>query len=420
MKTFRTPRAAAVLLALAAPGLAGGAGAVQAAELSGRVALTYGSVTTAADSLSAMFGPVSHARFLGNARLQWQHSWGNVSVEIHDRLAVEIGPGVAIDNGLAALMPPAPPGNYLNLDRSFTDASGRRITQTIDRLSLGFSSPSLVVKLGRQTLTWGSGQTFHPMDLMAPFSPAATDTEFKPGVDMLYLQWLMKNGDDLELIAVPRRATAGGPATAQASTFGARYRGTPGAVSVEAILARDHGDSTAGIGLSGALGGAAWNAELVPTRLAGGQMRVSGLANISTAVDLAGHSAVISAEYFHNGFGLPGSGGALASLPPELRTRLARGQLFTLFRDYLALGASVELSPLTTLRAGGIVNLADNSSLSTLALDWSLSDNTSLILGGQFPAGRRGTEFGGLPLSGGGAPYAVPETSVYIQFRHYF
>ena len=122
-----------------------------------------------------------------------------------------------------------------------------------------------MVRVGRQALTWGSGLVFRPMDLFDPFSPSATDTEYKPGVDMLYVQRLFADGSDLQLIVAPRPQVKEGPLTADASSFALHYHLTLFGHQTTLLVARDHGDWVGGAGLNGALGGATWNVELVPT-----------------------------------------------------------------------------------------------------------------------------------------------------------
>ena len=258
------------------------------------------------------------------------------------------------------------------------------------------------------------------MDLVDPFAPNAVDTEYKPGVDMAYLQVLFDDGSDLQAVAAPRRARAGGPVSGNASTFALHYHRAIGAIGATVLVARDRADWTLGLGLSGPLGGMTWNAELVPTAEAGGATRVSGLVNISGAGALAGRATTFYAEYFRNGFGVPRGGTALNALPADLSARLTRGQLFTVSRDYLAGGLAWDWTPLATLSPGLIVNLDDGSLYASAEGNWSLSDNTSLRIGVQAPVGPRGTEFGGLPVSGSGAPYSAEPATAYLQLRHYF
>lgn len=394
------------------------AGSAQGQDITGRVELTYGSYTAPAGSLAAGLGFGDYGAFSGNARLMWSKRIGDWSAEAHYKLTANSGDGAAFSRAVSAFSMPVQ-RTYFDWDWTLSDTDELVASHGIDRLWLGYSTPNFVARFGRQALTWGAGTMFHPMDLVAPFSPDTTDTEFKPGVDMFYLQWLMKNGSDLEFITVPRREVAGGPATWNASTVALRYRTDLGDLGANVILAKDHGDLTAGLGLSGSLGGAAWNAELVPTRLADGTVLTSGLANISVATQVFEKTTVLVAEYYHNGFGLAAPG-ALDSLPTYLSERLALGQVFTTSQNYLGLGLTMELTPLVNLGTSAIINLDDQSYLALANLNWSLGDNSSLSLGAQMPGGSTGTEFGGLSLSGGSAPFATPQSSVFLQFRHYF
>ncbi len=276
------------------------------------------------------------------------------------------------------------------------------------------------MRVGRQAITWGSGLVFRPMDLFDPFSPSATDTEWKPGVDMLYVQRLFPDGSDVQFIVAPRPARQGGSPTADASSAAVHVHTTIAGDQATFLLARDHGDWVAGVGLNGALGGATWNVEVVPTFLRRGGTRVSALANISDAVTLFGRNATVFAEYFHNGFGDTNTALALATLPPELADRLARGQLFNTRRDYLAGGLTLEVTPLFTVSPTLIADLNDGSVLALAAGTWSLGDNLTLIAGAQAPIGPARTEFGGLPLSTGSPILFAPPAQVYAQLRRYF
>lgn len=413
---LRSSTFAAIALAL---GLAASpAGADNA--LHGRFELSALRAAAPATSLDAFLGTASHSDIGTNLRLTWQPNWGNWDFSLHYVLRGTTGEGVSLDRAKAAMLPPAPPATLFDLSDTITDAGNRQLTQTIDRLSLGYSTPNFVFRIGRQALTWGSGQVFHPMDLVDPFAPNAVDTEYKPGVDMAYAQFLFDDGSDLQAVAAPRPARRGGPATDGASTYALHYNRFSGALGTALLLARDRGDWTLGLGLSGPLGGASWNAEIVPTFEAGGAVKTSALLNISLAGALAGRNATFFGEYFHNGFGVAKQGTALDALPADLTARLVRGQLFTTSRNYLAGGMSLEMTPLLTLSPSIIANLDDGSYYASLQGNLSITDNTALVFGAQGPFGPRRTEFGGLPVSGNTAPYASEPSTAFLQLRHYF
>ena len=65
------------------------------------------------------------------------------------------------------------------------DAERHQLRGRTDRLSLTFRAPSLDITLGRQAISFGTGRIFTPFDLVAPFSPAVLDSQYKPGIDAL-------------------------------------------------------------------------------------------------------------------------------------------------------------------------------------------------------------------------------------------
>jgi hypothetical protein len=408
-----------VALALFGALAAGAAHAQSDNGLHGRVELSDSGLFSQGDSVEAALGAKDSDEGLASLRLTWEPTFGPWSLQIHGLTTVEAGPAVALGRAEATVLA-SPPATWLNLTATIANRDNLEAEATIDRLAVAYTTPDLVVRVGRQAITWGSGLVFRPMDLFDPFSPSATDTEWKPGVDMLYVQRLFPDGSDVQFIVAPRPARQGGSPTADASSAALHIHTTIAGHVATLLLARDHGDWVVGAGLNGALGGATWNVELVPTFLRRGGARVSGLANISNAITLFGRNATVFAEYFHNGFGDTNAALALTTLPPDLADRLARGQLFDTRRDYLAGGLTVEITPLFTLSPTLIANLNDGSLLVLAAGSWSLGDNLTLIAGAQAPIGPARTEFGGLPLSTGSPILFAPPAQVYAQLRRYF
>jgi len=92
-----------------------------------------------------------------------------------------------------------------NLTHVFTDSGKTAVLNRLDRLAVSYTSDKVVMKFGRQAISWGNGFIYTAMDIFNPFDPAAVDKEFKTGDDMLYGQYLRWNGDDLQGVMVFRR-----------------------------------------------------------------------------------------------------------------------------------------------------------------------------------------------------------------------
>ena len=401
-------------LAFAAPALADG--------IHGRLELQDVAAFDRADSLSAVLGVRNRDDALGDLRLTWQPRWNDWSFDLAYEASATYGDAPAFANASAALalLPQAPPATWWNLSDTFVNDRHLVASHKIDRLWLGYTGSHLVLRAGRQALTWGAGLVFRPMDLFDPFAPNATDTEYKPGTDMLYGQWLFDDGSDLQLVMVPRPVRKGGAPASNASSYALHFHTTLGRFQTTWLLARDHGDWVAGLGVNGALGGATWNLEAIPTFVRDGKTYTSALANISDATTLFGRDLTLFAEYYRNGFGLSARRYALANLPMPLLGRLVRGQVFDTGRDYLAVGATLQQTPLLAISPTLISNLNDGSVYGIAQATYSLRENLNLILGSQFAIGPNGPEFGGIPLAANLPVYAGEPTLFYIQLRQYF
>ncbi len=386
--------------------------------LHGRLQLQDIYATESSRSLAAQIGLPRRNDRTGELRLAWSPHLGAWRFDAAYVVGFIWGDGPSY-SPLASLSA-APPLTWWNLSNQFVAQKHLIATQRIDRLSIAYTATHVVLKLGRQALTWGAGIIFHPMDLFDPFAPDAIDTEYKPGTDMLYGQYLFDDGSDLQAVIVPRPAQEGGGLAVNASSFALHYHGSIGPYQTTLLVARDRGDVVAGLGFNGTLGGASWNAEIVPTFVHSAGTYTSLLFNLSDADTLWAHDVTGFAEYFRNGFGVSSRYYLLSQLPAPLVDRLQRGQVFTTGRDYLALGAQLQLTALLQFSPTLISNLDDHSLYALAEATYSLSDNLNLVIGAQLPMGPARTEFGGLPVLQPAAPYLEQPSRLYIALRRYF
>lgn len=308
----------------------------------------------------------------------------------------------------------------MQLTETIRDEGKFAAVQRLDRLSFGYAGEKLVVRIGRQAITWGNGLIFSPLDIVNPFDPVAVDTEFKAGDDMLYAQYLRGNGDDVEFAHVYRREPQTGKADTAVATTAVKYHGIHGDSEYELLLARHYNQATVGIGGNRSIGGAVLRGDLVWSESDyGGELQL--VTSLSYSWVLGGRNMSGVVEYYYNGFGQPSGRYDLASLSAnaELLNRLERGETFTLGRNYLAGGVLVEMSPLWQLNPNVFANLDDGSVLLQLISRHSLSDNAELLAALNLPIGPGGSEFGGIEL---GAPgrYLSTEVSLFAQFAWYF
>lgn len=399
------------------------AAAAQAADVGGRIKMDAIGYDAGGDTPDAALGHKTSGEVAAQLRLELSQDYSPWQFDAAWQLDARHGSAVERDHGIAAAYPALPYAgsdeSYWDLTDSLTNSGANQVIQRLDRLSVSYTTTAFVARLGRQALTWGSGLVFHPMDLVNPFQPVATDTAYKRGTDMAYGQWLLEDGSDIQLVMVPHRRHDSNAPGAGKTTWAAFANVVGDTLQWTLLAARDHADGVLGVGVNGPLGGATWNIELIPTFLDGGGTRASALANITQAGMLLNRNLSVFVELYHNGFGAGGDY-TVAQLDSDLLGRLERGQLFVTGRDYVSLGATWEWTPLLQLMPTLILNAHDGSALFDAQLSRSLTENASLKAGLRLPMGGKGTEFGGLELAPAAGLYVAREAQAFIRLEAYF
>lgn len=259
------------------------------------------------------------------------------------------------------------------------------IAQRLDRLWFGYTSEQVVLRVGRQALSWGNGLFFTPMDLVNPFNPAAVDTEFKSGDDLLYAQYLRDNGDDLQGAHVLRRNPATGEADARLATTALKYHGVLGDSEYDLLLADSYGAQVLGLGAAHSIRGAIWRADLVITDAAGGST-VQLVSNLSYGWTWRGKNVSGALEYYND----DGT-------------------------DYIAGSLMLEMSPLWTVTPTILAEASDAHALLQLISNYSLADNMRLLGSLNLPLGADGPRTADMP-----GLFPAIDWSLFAQFAWYF
>jgi hypothetical protein len=305
-----------------------------------------------------------------------------------------------------------------DLTHETTDRNRLAAVQRLDRLFLGYSGVRQSLRFGRQAVSWGNGLVFQPLDFVNPFSPIAIDKDYKTGDDMLYGQWLAGEKDDVQAIVLPRRDPATNRIESNQSSYAVKYRSRISGFDLDLLAARHFAENLAGVGVVKSVSGAIWRLDVSYTDLETGGSATSLVTNMDYSWTWGGKNVHGYAEYFRNGVGETGRANYV-SPNSELSERLARGELFTLARDYAALGLQVEFTPLFNLYTNLIANLDDGSKYLQLRGVYDWQQNVQLMTGVNLPSGNRGTEYGGVPVAGTSS-LASTGKSVYLKGTYYF
>jgi hypothetical protein len=261
--------------------------------------------------------------------------------------------------------------------------------QDVDRLALSYRNSNNLLVAGRSIISWGNGLIFNPLDFFNPFSPVALDTEYKPGVDMLYWQHSTTTRDDWQVLGVRKDGQ---------NSSAIRYRTVSGVLEWTATLASHRHGELAAWSFNLPIGGALLSSDVLHTRTSEGDAVSSGVVNIQHWVGVGDHTLSLAAEYFHNGFGLAETPISPFDLlqKPELANRLAAGELFTLGRDYTALSIGFDPHPLWQTRLSHLYNLRDHSALLFWHNSFDSSESTRFSLTATIPLGPSNKEYTGL------------------------
>ena len=305
----------------------------------------------------------------------------------------------------------------LDLTSTIAENDSTLVFHRLDRLSLTLIPSWGLVRVGRQAVTWGNGLVFNPMDLFNPFAPVEIDRDYKVGDDMALVQALLGAGADCQLLYVPRRNPDGGDVGWNQSSLAGKTHFGVAAVEWDLMAAHHYGDQVVGIGSSGYLGDAAWRADGTWTFLEDGGGFAAFVANLDCSWTFLGKNWYGLAEFYFNGLGASDPGEALED--QDLRLRLARGELFTLGRFYLAGSQRVELHPLVNVFLTAIVNLGDPSGILQPRIVWDAAQNLQLTGGLNLFWGGPGTEYGGVVPPDSDLRLRSPE-SAYLWVSYFF
>ncbi len=359
------------------------------------------------------------------ARLKISARRERLEYEAHAQLIVVHSDSLSVFRELPGLITPGADvinddRRWFNLTHELSNKNKNASLVRLDRFSVGYTGDKTVIRFGRQAISWGNGLLFTPMDILNPFDPTAVDKEYKSGDDMLYAQYLLDSGNDLQAVAVVRRNPVSGDVEQDQSSMAIKYHGFWDDYEYDLLAAEHYGDFILGLGASTDLVGAVWRGDLVWNNTDSGSI-FSVVGGVSYSGVAGGHNWTGFMEYYYNGFGQTNgnySPDALAS-NPELLIRLARGEVFNLGRHYLGTSVSFEMTPLLMLTPNIFINLTDPSALAQLVLSYDWKQDLQVLGALNFPIGPNGSEYGGIDTTQPGL-YLSTGPSLFAQLAWYF
>jgi hypothetical protein len=376
------------------------------------------------DSIVSAFGDDPAFDQGGGLRLKFGTEDTGWAVRADYQLIAQFGDSLELGRALPglALLPPVVQDDdqrLMDLTDVISDKDDQVVIQRLDRLYGELRQDKWVARAGRQAVSWGNSLIYTPMDFLNPFDPAAVDTEYKSGDDMLYGQYLRANGDDWQFVWVARRDRDNNT-DSKVNSLALKYHGFSGEFEYDLLLSEHYDDTIIGVGGSLPWGGAVLRADITVTDTPDDTVW-SAVGSWSWSWVLGGKNMSGVVEYYYNGFGQGNEDYALDNLAqnPDLLRRLARGELFTLGEHYLAGSVLVEVTPLLHLTPNLFVNLDDGSLLAQLVGQYDLAQDWQLLCAVNLPVGSSDSEYGG--FDSGIEDFEISYgASVFAQLAWYF
>jgi len=382
--------------------------------------------------VAALYGenPARDQFFDGRLKADWRRSGFDFS--IHYEVLALVGNSVEtrralntaglVTTGTATGLPNDRQRLFDLTHEIFNDSQAVAVHR-LDRLAVGYGNGTWLVRFGRQAVSWGNGLVFQVLDVVNPFPPLAIDKDYKPGDDMLYAQWQSGSQQDVQTMVVPRRTLMTHAIASQESSYAAKWRSRIGGFDLDLMAARHYDETLLGAGIVHGLGGAVWRLDVANSQIRDTDSAWSLVTNIDYSWVLFGKNMYGFMEYFRSGVGEAYEQGYTGP-NAALTARLFRGEVYTLARDYAALGVQVEFTPLVNGFFYVIQNLNDGSRLWQWRAVYDWRQNTQFMAGVNLPDGKRGSEYGGFAVPNPVPPPALgflaPGRAAFIRAVYYF
>ncbi len=244
----------------------------------------------------------------------------------------------------------------------------------LDRLHADIRMPFADLIVGRQAIAWGTARVVNPIDIIAPYTYDALETEDRIGVDAMRLR--IPIGFMGEIDAGYVFGEDAEPDNS-AAFLRAKYYVCKTDVSALTVAFRDN--AMIGVDLARAVGGAGFWAEgayVILDAFADHDRDYDDYFRFSTGMDYSFSDRLYGfVEYHYNGAG--------AEKPEDYITNMehpayTEGAVYLMGRHYLAPGMTYQITPLIMFYAQVLCNLTDPSAYLAPSAEYNLTENVYL------------------------------------------
>lgn len=285
------------------------------------------------------------------------------------------------------------------LKHSFSTKKVNRIDlyQNLDRLFVTYVNSGYDLYAGRQPISFGSGRTVNPTDVLVPYSVNAIDTEERRGVDAIRVKAPLGEMSEFDSGIVLGDSFD----SMQAAFFvNLRYPIKDWDTALMAMVYREN--YLFGVDLQGSIKDFGVWLEAASNLMNDSR----NYFRMITGLEYSWSDFSFFSEYYYNGAGTDEKSNYLINVGKKAYTV---GGVYLLSRNYLIPGINYQIHPLISLSASIIANINDGSTLNSLKAQYSMSDNLYLDLG---------TFIGS--FGGSSAEFSYYADLIYLSLRYYF
>ncbi len=254
------------------------------------------------------------------------------------------------------------------------------INQNLDRFYASISFNFADVYIGRQVISWGSAYVINPTDIISPFSFNDIDKEQKSGVDAIRVRIPLGTMDELDIGYIFDEESG-----LNESAFFIRGKINFLNNDVSVLVLGFKQNLLVGFDLSRSFGGAGFRFESAyvfdkimdkayPKELKENYLR------LSVGLDYRFSESVYGYAEYH--FSSSGRNNSSKYLSNSKSNAYLTGSVYLLGKHYISAGISYRFHPLIPISGFVIYNITDGSIMISPTLEYNISENIYLSLGG--------------------------------------
>lgn len=276
----------------------------------------------------------------------------------------------------------------LNLTWLLANDSSYVLYTNIDRANIQFNKNNWDVKIGRQRINWGINMVWNPNDIFNTFNFYDFDYIERPGCDALRVQYYTGATSSVEFAFKIDNEDK--------ITSAAMYRFNKWNYDFQVMGGVYKDDIVAGLGWSGYLKNAGFTGEGSYFIDRKNIADTTGIFVFSLGANYTFKNSIyLHGSWLFNSNGTTGNAGAENPLEnPIINVRDVSPKTFSLAKYSIFGQISYPITPLIRGDISSIFNPNDKSIFIGPNIDFSLSDNISLLFMSQIFLGDPGTEFG--------------------------